>query len=147
MFEIDAMRSIGVCPWGVILPNLSVISSINRLKSSSRLPTCQYTVGVPTPSSAASFRMLNASTPLSSIIFMAVASTLSTVREGPVLAAAARPVFPFCTTTSNLGSWSQSADSRALLEMLGIRHARRRTLVILHELHKVAVKVLHIGHR
>ena len=98
------MRSAGVRPRGEILPNWSVISPINLLKSSSRLPTCQYTVGVPTPSSAASLRMLNASTPLSSIIFIAVASTLSTVMEGPVLAAPAGPVFPFCTTTSYLGS-------------------------------------------
>jgi hypothetical protein len=47
-------------------------------------------------------RMLKASTPLSSIIFMAVARTLSTVREGPVLAAPALPVFDFCATTSFL---------------------------------------------
>jgi hypothetical protein len=44
--------------------------------------------------------MLKASTPLSSIIFMAVANTLSTVMEGPVLAAPAAPVFRFCITTS-----------------------------------------------
>src|ERR1700722_17432736 len=147
MFEIDAMRSIGVCPWGVILPNLSVISSINRLKSSSRLPTCQYTVGVPTPSSAASLRMLKASTPLSSIIFMAAASTLSTVMEGPVLVAAAEPVLLFCTTTSYLSSWSQPGGGTMLFEVPRIRYARRCALVVLDELHQIAVKILHVGHR
>src|ERR1700677_2647573 len=117
------------------------------LKSSSRLPTCQYTVGVPTPSSAASLRMLKASTPLSSIIFMAVASTFSTVMEGPLLAAAAGRTFPFCTTTSYLSSWSQPGGGTTLFEVPRIRHARRCALVVLHELHQIAVKILHVGHR
>src|ERR1700677_359377 len=117
------------------------------LKSSSRLPTCQYTVGVPTPSSAASLRMLKASTPLSSIIFLAVASTLSTVREGPVLAAPAGHIFPFCTTPSYLSSWSQHGSGTTLFEVPRIWHARRCALVVLHELHQVTVKILHVGHR
>src|SRR5580698_7660764 len=130
-----------------MLPNWSVISQINLLKSSSRLPTCQYTVGVPTPSSAASLRMLKASSPLSSIILMAAASTLSTVMEGPALAAPAGPIFPFCTTTSYLSSWSQPGGGTTLFEVPRIWHARRCALVVLHELHQIAVKILHVSHR
>src|SRR5277367_6353528 len=143
---MDAMRSAGVRPRGEKLPNWSVISTISLLKSSSRLPTCQYTVGVPTPSSAASLRMLKASTPLSSIIFMAVASTLSTVMEGPVLVAPAGPVLPFCTKTSYLSSWSQPGGT-TLFEVPRIWYTRRCALVVLDELHQIAVKILHVGHR
>ena len=100
------MRSAGVWPTGVILPSWSVISSINLLKSSSRLPTCQYTVGVPTPSSDASLRMLNVSTPSFSIILIVVANTLSTVTGVPAATVPVGATFAFCATTPHLGSYT-----------------------------------------